>query len=243
MHSAMENVLHILLHRPFVADGHLHSTAPSIAKSSLTSCANAASTIVNIVRRYDKAFTIRRAPYLISYATYLAATIHVRIAAKRGASSEAHECLHVCRDVFAQNAATNYAVRKAGAVIDGLMMRMGVEISEGSAEHSNYSRDVAGSRLDSMDDSGAEAHEGMSSALDVMEPTMVEGYLAPDLDIDSIIASFMHTDGSGVVVPQLDPSHDLGSTPFQGAAPLYSWTQGIDDNLFGFHSSAFDGSY
>jgi hypothetical protein len=176
----MENVLHILLHRPFVADGHLHSTAPSIAKSSLTSCANAASTIVNIVRRYDKAFTIRRAPYLISYATYLAATIHVRIAAKRGASSEAHECLHTCREVFAQNAATNHAVRKAAAVIDGLMARMGVEIADSTVETSTRPREPIGGRLHSMDDSTTEANEGTSSSLDAMEPFE---NLAPDLDM------------------------------------------------------------
>jgi len=67
----MYNVLMILLHRPFVADGHLYNTARSISVNSFMSCATAADDIVQILRVYDKAFSVRRAPYLISYATYV----------------------------------------------------------------------------------------------------------------------------------------------------------------------------
>ncbi|KAK2062231.1 hypothetical protein LY76DRAFT_313637 [Colletotrichum caudatum] len=80
---AMYHVLTILLHRPFVADGHLYNTSRSISVNSFITCATSANSIVGILRAYDKVFSVRHAPYLISYATYVAATIHVRIAAKR----------------------------------------------------------------------------------------------------------------------------------------------------------------
>ena len=83
----------ILLHRPFVADGHLYSTTRSISINSLITCATAADNIVALLRTYDRTFSIRRAPYLVSYACYVAATIHARIAAKRSADSEAHSNL------------------------------------------------------------------------------------------------------------------------------------------------------
>jgi len=69
----MFNVLLILLHRPFVSEGHLHSTSTSIATSSFAVCAQAATRTVLLLRVYEKTFSIRHAPYLIAYATYVAA--------------------------------------------------------------------------------------------------------------------------------------------------------------------------
>lgn len=74
--------------------------------------------------------SIRRAPYLISYATYVAATIYVRVAAQRGDGSRAHANLRACIDVFQKNQETNWAVRRAKNVILHLMDRMGVKLSD-----------------------------------------------------------------------------------------------------------------
>ncbi|KAH8590539.1 fungal-specific transcription factor domain-containing protein [Bisporella sp. PMI_857] len=104
---AMYNVLLILLHRPFVSEGHLHSISPSIASNSFSVCAQAASRTVQLLRNYEKTFSIRHAPYLIAYATYVAATIHVRIAAQLGPGSEAYNSLRTCCSVFAKNQDTN----------------------------------------------------------------------------------------------------------------------------------------
>jgi hypothetical protein len=92
-------------------------------------CAAAAKEIVHLLRRYDKAFSTSRALYLISYATYVAATIHVRIAAQRGPGSEAHACLQTCLSVFQKNQQTNWAVKKAKIVIENLMKKMGVDLA------------------------------------------------------------------------------------------------------------------
>lgn len=106
--SSMFNVLLILLHRPFVSEGHLHSTSRSIPANSFVVCAQAATRIVQLLRTYEKTFSIRHAPYLIAYATYVSATIHVRIAAQLGPGSEAYTCLRTCLNVFMKNQETNW---------------------------------------------------------------------------------------------------------------------------------------
>ena len=107
-HSAMYNVLLILLHRPFVSEGHLHSMSPSVASNSFSVCAQAATRTIQLLRIYEKTFSIRHAPYLIAYATYVASTIHVRIAAQLGPGSEAYNSLRTCCSVFAKNQDTNW---------------------------------------------------------------------------------------------------------------------------------------
>ncbi|KND89434.1 Nitrogen assimilation transcription factor nirA [Tolypocladium ophioglossoides CBS 100239] len=131
---AMYHVLVILLHRPFVADGHLYSTSRSISVDSFMKCASAASSIVHLLRAYHRAFSIRRAPYLISYATYVAATIHSRIAARRGHDSTAYGNLATCLAVFKENQETNSAVQKATMIVQSLMKKLSVVIEDISSE-------------------------------------------------------------------------------------------------------------
>lgn len=194
----MYNVLLILLHRPFVSDGHLHSTSPSIAIKSFVICATAATKIVQLLRTYDKAFSIRKAPYLISYATYVCATIHVRIAAQRGPGSEAHACLQTCLAVFNENMETNWAVRRAKAVIVNLMKRMGVTLSDGqrtrSPEQSRNEQNRGTSTAYPVTPASMQPFDHAANI--VTEPTFVPGHgdcetIAPDLDVDAIIQSFV----------------------------------------------------
>jgi hypothetical protein len=91
--------------------------------------------IVQLLRLYDQNFSVQHAPYLISYATYVAATIHVRIAAQRESGSEAHAGLSTCLLVFEKNQETNRAVRRARTVILNLMKRMNVTIPKESNIH------------------------------------------------------------------------------------------------------------
>lgn len=124
---AMYEVMLVILHRPFVSEGHLHiKDNPTFAMDSFSACVNAATSIVALLRIYDRDFSIRRAPYLIAYATYVAATIHVRVAAQLEVSSNAHSMLQFCLYVFDQNRETNSAVKRAELVIGNLMRRMGV---------------------------------------------------------------------------------------------------------------------
>ncbi|KAI7394265.1 hypothetical protein KC336_g16143, partial [Hortaea werneckii] len=247
--AAMKNVLRVLLHRPFVSDGHLNSIAPDIAKSSFTACATAATEIVSIVRLYDKVFSIRRAPYLMSYATYLAATIHVRIAAKRTSSSEAHRCLRTCLWVFEQNSETNYAVRKATRVIEGLMKRMQVSVSQDERHHSGQTTSWTQQPAELTPSSGdllaqpTLAHLDGSPSL-AQEPTFVQGTFAQDLDIDAIIESFISGQGDPTLDSAAPSSSDMHSQAIhpssQMSMPWPNFLPNADDALFGFHSSTFE---
>jgi hypothetical protein len=148
--SAMYHVLTILLHRPFVADGHFYNTSRSISVNSFITCASAADSIVAVLRTYDRVFSVRHAPYLISYATYVAATIHVRIAAsprRTETSRGARECLQTCLAVFQENRETNWAVRRAQAIVEGLMMRLGVNVSLGQGGNDNDASLRPGDRI------------------------------------------------------------------------------------------------
>ncbi|GIZ39166.1 hypothetical protein CKM354_000255700 [Cercospora kikuchii] len=238
---AMANVIRILLHRPFVSDGHLHSSSPSVAVSSFTQCATAATSIVKIVRKYDKAYSVGRAPYLISYATYVAATIHVRIASKRGASSEAHACLRTCLSLLKQNSATNYAVRKAILVIESLMTRMGVQTPEKPEvttrpQQSTTTAAVSAPVLSQHTSPGTDTYSPSAMG---WEPTFIAGNMAPDLDVDAIIRSFMQEQGAenntfipgGTSYPDL--TGELGYLPTNAH-------QRFDDMIFGFNATDFD---
>jgi hypothetical protein len=173
---AMYNVLMILLHRPFVADGHLYSTSRAISVNSFMSCATASSHIVRLVRVYDKAFSVRRAPYLISYATYVAATIHARVAAKRGHGSDAHSSLEACLAVFRENQETNWAVRRANAIVQGLMKRLGVTVSD--HVELQLEKDISGSSSHSTPSATFGRMEGRDNSIH-------------SIDIDGIIQSFV----------------------------------------------------
>ncbi|KAL3492168.1 PrpF protein-domain-containing protein [Aspergillus germanicus] len=211
---AMFNVLVILLHRPFVADGHLYNTSRAISVDSFKKCASAASNISSLLRGYHRAFSIRRAPYLISYATYVAATILTRIAAKRRNDSTAHANLATCLAVFEENQETNSAVRKAAMIIQNLMNKLGVIINvsitaleldppgrasdqqqprHGTANNSaNYLMDVQNGTQNSNTTEATITHTASSSQV----------AYSPDsdwVDIDGIIQSFLQETGSRAV--------------------------------------------
>lgn len=265
--QAMWNALRVLLHRPLVADSHLHLTLPSTSKSSFAACAEAAMNIVKLVRLYDKAFSVGRAPYLISYATYVAATIHVRIAATRTSHSEAHEHLRTCLSVFSQNSETNYAVRKASIVIEGLMKHMGISIDledtdrMSSPDRGSTTHQQASSTSSSNRDGGVvnqapsvptlQQQQAFENGMNP-EPTMVAGEFVPDLDVDTIIHSFMQEQqmqGSNTYMPMTPSTMNMSNgsnnnmlTNEQGAL-LNGGYNMFDDTLFGFNASTSDWYY
>lgn len=188
---AMHNVLLILLHRPFVAEGHLHSKPSSIAVESFRVCATAAAEITRILRTYERNFAIKRAPYLISYATYVSATIHVRIAAQRGSGSEAHASLATCLNMFKENQETNWAVRRASLVIHNLMKRMKVVVENdqgqsGTGPQTEFRR---------RDISLPPTTENLDTPQLFVSHDGYQEEIASDLDIDAIIQSFIREQG------------------------------------------------
>lgn len=180
----MYNVLLILLHRPFVADGHLYNTARSISVNSLLTCATAATQIVRLLRAYDTAYSVRRAPYLISYATYVSATIHVRIASKRSSSSDAHRSLSTCIGVLTINQETNWAARRAKTIVEGLMKRLGVQISSFVGDSQDHGLGVDQRGQLSMP-------EELAPGDTIIDQSLKPDGFSPGLDIDAVIQSFV----------------------------------------------------
>ncbi|KXH57376.1 fungal specific transcription factor [Colletotrichum salicis] len=267
---AMYHVLTILLNRPFVADGHLYNTSRSTSVNSFITCASAADSIVSVLRVYDRVFSVRHAPYLISYATYVAATIHVRITAKRSTESEARECLETSMSVFRENQETNWAVRRAQTIVEGLITRLGVCLGEGqTAQPGDRIQASKRTRLAmATAQNDTEDTNSLPQVFQSFAPQTAPENETPPLgwsDIDGIIQSFARgqdpnaasadpaqTDNPLQQVPQsagnqtfsYGPSGFVSSqTWFQGMPEGDSGSASFDGLFFGFNGSALDSMF
>lgn len=167
--------------------------------SSFKTCAIAADNIVDLIRAYDRAFSVRKAPYLISYATYVAATIHARIAAKRGADSHAHTNLVACLAIFRENQETNWAVRRANGVVQNLMKRLGLEVPD--LEKTNASTNNS---ADTVSSQSIEQEESLQTP-----------------DIDGIIESFIREQENAQMLQAGQQTHGRPQTiEMAPAAPM-----------------------
>ena len=267
--SALYDVLTILLHRPFVADGHLYNTSRSISVNSFMSCATAADDIVQLLRAYDRAFSVRRAPYLISYATYVAATIHARIAARREPGSHAHNNLHACLAVFRENQETNWAVRRANAIVQNLMKRLGVaspapddtqidreinhshENTPGTSSRRSMDREPS---LHSLDIDGiiqsfVREREQETSHVVQTAPAGPAGQGSSSDAAGSVQSQWSYTNSEMPGVTSVHGQHDAsnisydtnGTWAYQGQPQLFNETPvTVDDLLYGFNGSELD---
>jgi hypothetical protein len=146
--SALYDTAIILLHRPALESGRCGN---SIAAKSWDACTLASSHFTDCLRLYRDTFTLRRSPYFISYATYVATTIHVRrIAAaansppaqhtgpsvnsagttKSGEMVAAYDALRLCLDTLDVGAKINAAVQRAQRIIGMLMQQLDVQVPE-----------------------------------------------------------------------------------------------------------------
>ena len=244
----MYNVLLILLHRPFVSDGHLHSNARSITVNSLLVCANAASAITQTLRLYHQAFSVRRAPYLIAYATYVSSTIHVRIAAKRPLGSDAHKSLATCLEVFRVNQESNWAARRAKTIVESLARKLNIELPDTSGALSLTNDDVRSAHPSNETPAQPQTYTHN-------DPSWQQGF-SPTMDVDALIQSFAreqdHLQGpvnGALAVPNEDINQQQNppaeqDTTFPGDITGQGWVGGIDftfdDLLFGFNNSMLD---
>lgn len=76
----------ILVHRPFISDGHLRTAGAPM--HSWERCTVAASRITSIALTYKSVYSLRAAPYVLGYTIYVACTIHVRNAASQDQPGE-----------------------------------------------------------------------------------------------------------------------------------------------------------
>lgn len=131
--NAVYNSLVILLHRPFISDGHLRSAiAPA---SSWKRCSEAASNITNIATAYRASYTLRGSAYLLGYCVYVACTIHVRNAAatERQQRGDHGTLLAASLSCLDDMSLPNSGVSKPAGIIRNLMVQNGLELSSGKA--------------------------------------------------------------------------------------------------------------
>jgi hypothetical protein len=132
LHNTFHSLV-ILLNRPFVSDGHLRSQSTNTARSCWKNCTVAARNITTMVSSYCRAYTLRGAPYLTSYAAYVSCTIHVRNAAlKRGNPDDEHSrLLMISLGALDKLAVPNPGVSKPAEIIRRLMRKHGILESQG----------------------------------------------------------------------------------------------------------------
>lgn len=122
----MFNLIIILLNRPFISEESLQSISLDAAQDALLKCSGAASEMDRILQIYGTNYCYETTPYIISYGTYVSATIHVRLAAQKSPGSDAHKALERCLDVLSIQQKLSWSPRRAKHVIDSLIARMGV---------------------------------------------------------------------------------------------------------------------
>ncbi|KIM94096.1 hypothetical protein OIDMADRAFT_136410 [Oidiodendron maius Zn] len=124
LHNTYHSLV-ILLHRPFISDGHLRSGAASA--SSWKKCTVAARNITSIVGAYRSAYSLRGAPYLTSYAVYVSCTIHVRNAAlEEGRNGENVRLLLASLKTLDELCVPNPGVSRPANIIRRLMQMNGI---------------------------------------------------------------------------------------------------------------------
>ncbi|KAL5359036.1 fungal-specific transcription factor domain-containing protein [Aspergillus floccosus] len=120
------NALVILLHRPFIGTGQP-------ASDSWERCLTAARNITSLALAYRSAYSLRRANYLLSYALYVACTIHARNPAIRESTrrKEASSPLTVCLRCLDELAVPNCGVSTPARIIRRLMEANGMDAEGG----------------------------------------------------------------------------------------------------------------
>jgi hypothetical protein len=121
------NALLILLHRPFITNG-LDPPAHSWER-----CVTAARNITSLALAYQSVYSLRRANYMLSYAVYVACTIHarnpaVRESTRRGDPSSPLTVSLRCLDELA---VPNCGVSAPAKIIRRLMEANGIPVGSG----------------------------------------------------------------------------------------------------------------
>lgn len=255
--TIMYYVLQILLHRPFVSEGHLQSALPTVALDSFSSCVAAANSIAQYLESFNRAHTFRKLPYFLFYASYVSATIHVRIAAQKQLETNAYAYLRTCFLVFDENAEGSTAAAKAKAVIQQLMDRMDVSLpSEGPLQSAPTPtrQDTMPQSRNAIQRTNKDKSKQADQGLDVDPGAgQLQEWDFGDLDFDAVIQSFdqpLEADGpdrrpqpAPIIDPQR-PEEDYGPLGLRDDITNTSTTMDVtfdqtfsNDVLFGFDNS------
>ncbi|KAL8832922.1 MAG: hypothetical protein Q9170_004650 [Blastenia crenularia] len=229
--------LHILAHRPFLSHGHLRDRIPNMALESFSTCAFAANKIATYLESYKRVHTFQRAPYILLYATYVSATIHVRIAAQQHLESNATAHLKTCLNVFDENQKERSSAQRAKTIIESLAARLSVGIV-----NSSLSSAVPQQQASCTPPNMGFMTNGDSSPQPEQNASQQDVGIVPDpawnindLDLDAMLQSFNTSPSSFDYAPL--PSK-FNTSAWSTTANDPSRGNGIDD-LYGFDSASF----
>lgn len=245
--SALYHTSTIILHRPFVESTEEFFSDSKSTTASWSACVAAAVAFTQCLRLYRQIFTIRRAPYLISYATYVASTIHVRAVAAENAilermrqsnggengkpaqsePSDATKALKLCWDALVEAGKVNAGCRKAQNIIAGLMNKLGISLGQTPRVLDAPLPDggeTFGMRRDASSFSAAHyRHDHPPNTIEEINTTPIapEPAMPAEHDIESIMRSFWWPEPFDVSIPgQHDgESAAFGSLAFRPVAP------------------------
>ncbi|CEI63458.1 hypothetical protein FVEN_g24 [Fusarium venenatum] len=130
----------ILVHRPFISDGHLRSTGtPS---RSWEQCTDAARCITTIASVYKLTYGLNGAPYVLAYTVYVACTIHVRNAASQSHKGDHLDLLRRSLECLDQLCIANPGVAKPANSIRRLIEANRLNLTVGET-NSSMSPDIS----------------------------------------------------------------------------------------------------
>ncbi|KAF5620115.1 Nit-4-like protein [Fusarium sp. NRRL 52700] len=241
---ALCNSLVILIYRPFLSEGHLTSVSETVAPEAFFNCITAAIEIHQVLLVYKQHFCFRTAPYFISYATYVSATVHVRMAAQKNPGSQAHLCLRNCLEILSEQQTWCHAPKRTMKILLGIMNRLGVNVGEFVAIEPTNCQDGHLGQVDlsELSEVSPDITYQVSDMSVMQQPTPdtavdLSNLELCDFDIDQIIQSFVFetpamAQEDYVLMAQPGFNH-YGN----GDEALTSQDVMVFDDLFGFDSS------
>lgn len=127
------HALTILLQRAFLEEGHLRRHTDEVAKRrGEEACIQSALMIQKLVRRYRESFTLRRAPFLLSYAVYSAVIVILRQERhERGQFTEPISFFWACLSDL--QVGCNFGLKKPLGVLQEMVREFQTSIKEGNA--------------------------------------------------------------------------------------------------------------
>jgi hypothetical protein len=225
----MFNVLIILIHRPFVSNGHLHSESSSTTMAFFSRCSEAAFEIDKILETYERFYCIKTAPYIISYATYVSATIHVRLAAQQISGSNAHKALRRCLDVLYIHQSIAWAPKRARRVIETLVTRLGIVFHDEEPASTTVNPQLSDLDIDAIMQSFVMEHQGT----DQLEPPNTSSRrMAGDV---STTMNYSATQPSDVAMIENTSYSESTMPSMRESMPLFMY-----DPIFGINGMSYD---
>lgn len=186
----MYHTLVILLHRPFMSDGHLQNIVGSNATAAFSLCIQAADGIDEVLRLYEQHFCFKACPYALSYATYVSGTIHVRVAAQSPKGSRAHLALSHCLSILEEQQALCHAPRHSMMILMGLVRLLEVDLGR------NYNVETSRSEVTSSSHMNLEPAALLVNARHLQDQAngndqpLDLDFGSGEIEIDAVIQSF-----------------------------------------------------